>query len=67
MDFGLGYKDFARIAWTFVQGVLGYAAAAAAGFVPGDAFSVKAFIVGALAAGFSALKNFALSDSSPIK
>ena len=67
MDFGLGYKDFTRIAWTFAQGVFGYAAAAAAGFIPGDAFSAKAFIVGALAAGFSAVKNFALNDSSPIK
>jgi hypothetical protein len=67
MDFGLSYKDFARIAWTFVQGVLGYATAVAVGWVPGDPFNWKAFGVGALAAGYSAAKNFALADTSPIK
>ena len=67
MDFGLSYKDWARIAWTFVQGVLAYSAAAAAGWLPGAAFNGKAFIVGALAAGLSAVKNFALADASPVK
>lgn len=66
-DFGLSYKDFARIVWTFVQGLLGYATAVAIGWVPGDPFNWKAFAVGALAAGYSAVKNFALSDSSGVK
>jgi len=67
MDFGLSYKDFARIVWTFVQAVLGYGLAALAGWVPGDFFDWRAVLVGALAAGWSALKNFSLSDASPIK
>jgi len=67
MDFGLSYKDWARIAWTFVQGALAWALAAAAGWVPGDPWDWKTLIIGALAAGFSAAKNFALPDSSPIK
>lgn len=66
-DFGLSYKDFTRIAWTFIQGVLGYAAATWVDVVPGQAFNWKAFVVGGLAAGWSALKNFTLADTSPIK
>jgi hypothetical protein len=67
MDFGISYTDTRRIAWTFIQGVLGYAAATWINVVPGQAFNWKAFVVGGLAAGWSALKNFALSDASPVK
>lgn len=67
MDLGLSYKDWARIAWTFVQGVLGYAAATWVGWVPGDPFNWKAFGVGLLAAGFSGIKNLLLGDTSPLK
>jgi hypothetical protein len=66
-DFGLSYKDFTRIVWTFVEGVLGYAAAVWVNVVPGDPFNWKGFAVGALAAGWSAIKNFTLADGSPIK
>lgn len=66
-DFGMTYHDFVRIAWTFVQGVLGYALATVIGWVPGDVFNWRAFGVGLLAAGLSAVKNFVLSDKSRIK
>jgi hypothetical protein len=66
-DFGLTFKDSTRIGWTFVQGVLGYALATVIGWVPGSAFDWKAFGVGLLAAGLSAIKNGVLSDTSRIK
>ncbi len=66
-DLGLSYKDFARIFWTFVQGVLGYAILTATNTVNGAAFGGKAFLVGLAAAGVSAVKNLILSDNSPIK
>ena len=66
-DFGFSYKDWSRIVWTFIQGVLGYALAVVIGWVPGDPFNWKAFGVGLLAAGISAVKNFSLADDSPIK
>ena len=66
-NLGLGYKDWARIAWTFVQGLLGYALAATLNWVPGDPFNWRAFGVGLLAAGFSAVKNLVLADESGLK
>lgn len=66
-DFGLGYKDWTRIAWAFIEGVLGYAAATWANVVPGAAFNWKAFVVGGLSAGWATVKNFALADTSPVK
>lgn len=60
-------KDAVRVAWTFVQGMVAYALAALAGWVPGDVFDWRAFVVGALAAGLSAVKNYVLADSAPIK
>lgn len=67
LDVGLGYKDWARIAWTFVQGFLAYAVLATANYVPGDFFDWRAVVVGAVAAGFSAVKNLVLADTSPLK
>jgi hypothetical protein len=66
-DFGLSYKDWSRIVWTFVQGALAYMIAASAGWVPGDPWNWKAVLIGAIAAGASALKNFLLADGSPLK
>jgi hypothetical protein len=67
MDLGLSYKDWARIAWTFVQGALAWMVAASAGWVPGSAVDWRAVLIGALAAGWSTVKNLVLADSSPIK
>lgn len=66
-DLGLTKDDLKRILWTFIQGVLGYALAVAVGWVPGDPWDWKAFGVGLLAAGISAVKNGALSDGSALK
>lgn len=66
-DLGLGYKDWARIAWTFVQGALGYALLVATNVLNGEAFSGKAVLVGLAAAGVSAVKNLLLADDSRIK
>lgn len=66
-DFGLSYKDWARIVWTFVQGFLAYGLAAALNWVPGALFDWRAVVVGALAAGWSAVKNFTLAEDSPVK
>lgn len=67
LDFGFSYTDWRRIAWTFVEGVLGWAFATWVNWIPGQPLSWKALVVGAAAAGVAAVKNFALSDSSPIK
>lgn len=66
-DLGLAFKDWTRVFWTFVAGVLGYAAAAATNVVGGQPFDAKAFAIGALAAGVSLVKNFLLADTSAIK
>ena len=66
-NFGLSYKDWTRIAWTFAQAAVGYGLLAYANVVPGAPVSWRAIIVGAAAAGLSAAKNFALADDSPIK
>lgn len=67
LDFGLGYKDWTRIVWTFLMAAGGWMLAAWTNAVPGQVWDWKAVAVGAFAAGLSAIKNFALSDSSPIK
>ena len=67
MNFGLSYKDWARIVWTFVQAAVGYALLALGNVVPGEPVSWRAVLVGAAAAGLSAVKNFSLADDSPIK
>jgi hypothetical protein len=67
VDFGLSYKDWTRIGWTFLMGFGAFALAAANDWVGGQPFSAKAFIIGGLAAGFSLVKNFTLADTSPIK
>ena len=67
MNLGLSYTDWRRIFWTFIQAALGFALAAAAGWVGGDAWTWKTLLVGALAAGFSAVKNFVLADDSALK
>lgn len=67
IDIGLGYKDWARIAWTFVQAAVGYALAVWLTPISGEPFNWRAVVVGALAAAVSAVKNLILADSSTIK
>ena len=67
VNFGLSFKDWTRIVWTFVQALLGYATAAAVGWLPGQPWNWKGFVVGGVAAGWSAVKNFILSDQSNVK
>jgi hypothetical protein len=67
LDFGLSYKDWTRIAWTFAEGVIGWALVTWLNWIPGQPFSWKALVFGAGAAGIATVKNFALSDASRIK
>lgn len=67
ISLGFTSADVRRIVWTFVQGILAYALAAALDWVPGDAWDWKALVVGAIAAGLAAIKNGTLSDGSAIK
>jgi hypothetical protein len=66
-NFGLNYTDFRKIVWTFVQAAVGYALAVWLTPIAGTPFNWRALAVGALAAGVSAVKNFALADGSGIK
>lgn len=67
VDLGLGYKDWARIFWTFVMAAAAVLIAAATDWVNGGEFAWKAWVIGAVAAGLSAVKNFVLADSSTLK
>jgi hypothetical protein len=64
---GLNEQDIKRILWTFVQAAAAVAVAAAVGWTNGDAFNWKVVLVGALAAGLSAIKNLVLPDTSTLK
>jgi hypothetical protein len=71
-DFGLSYKDWTRVFWTFVQAFLAalYAFATGLGRLPemGDAkAALWAAALAGIAAVLSLLKNFLLADSSPVK
>ena len=67
-EFGMAFKDWTRVVWTFVMSFLAYAAAAGVfNFVPGEPFSWDTLKVGLLGALFSFIKNFALADQSGIK
>lgn len=66
-SFGFSLDDAKRIVWTFLEGVLGYALATIIGWLPGNPWDWKAFGLGLLAAGWAAIKNGVLADSSNIK
>lgn len=68
VDFGLGYKDWTRIVWTFVMAAGAILVAEAQGWIAsGGEANWKAWVIGAVATGFSAVKNFVLSDQSTVK
>jgi len=66
--FGISFttKDLIRAVWTFVFGALGFLIAVQTEIIGGD-FDARAIAVGAIAAGFSALKNLVFADGSTIK
>lgn len=69
---GLNEADVRRIAWTFVQAFLGVFLAGIGGVLTSPDFSTGkaagvALVGAALAAGFSALKNFVTPDGSTLK
>jgi hypothetical protein len=66
--FGLSFttKDLVRAVWTFIFGALSYVLLVQGDIINGDV-DLKAIAVGALAAGFSALKNLVFADGSTIK
>ena len=67
IDLGMGYKDWTRVAWTFVAGMLAYAASAALDIVGGQPWTWDTLKMGALAAAVSLVKNFVLADTSTLK
>ena len=66
--FNIGFtkRDLIRADWTFVFGVIGYTVLAQASIIDGTV-DWKALLVGAVAAGLSALKNLVLSDGTLLK
>lgn len=67
-EFSFTSDDLKRVAWTFVQAALAVLLAGALNWVnSGEVFDWKALVVGALAAGISAVKNFVLSNDSALK
>jgi hypothetical protein len=69
---GLNEVDIRRIAWTFVQGFLGALLVLAPGILQAPNMETAkslgiAALVGAIAAGISAVKNLVLDDGSTLK
>ncbi len=64
---GFNASDLRRVLWTFLLAVGAYAIAQASGWVSGGKAEWPALVVGALAAGGSAVKNLVLSDGSSLK
>jgi len=69
---GLNEIDIRRIVWTFVQGFVGALLVLAPGVLQAPNMeTVKALgisaLVGAIAAGISAVKNLVLDDGSSLK
>jgi hypothetical protein len=66
--FGISFttKDLIRAGWTFLFGVLGFLIAVQAEIIGGE-LDARAIAVGAIAAGFSALKNLVLADGTTVK
>ena len=67
IELGLEGRDWRRIVWTFIMAAAAVLIAAATDWVNGGEFNWKAWAIGAVAAGLSAVKNFVLSDSSQLK
>jgi len=65
-DLGFTRSDVIRAAWSFLFGALAYVGLAQASVIEGTV-DWKALAVGAVVAGFSAAKNFLLSNDSAIK
>lgn len=61
---GLNEGDIRRIIWTFIMAA---GAVVVAQLSAGNDISWRAVLVGAIAAGFSAVKNLVLPDSSSLK
>lgn len=66
MKIALGFNrdDLSRVVWTFIQAGVAFAAVQAA---LGHDVTGKAVVIGAVAAGISAVKNFVLADGSQLK
>lgn len=68
VDFSLNGKDWTRIIWTFVMAAGAVLVALAADwFQSGGELNWKVWAVAAVAAGWSAVKNFVLADTSTLK
>ena len=67
VDLGLGYKDWTRIVWTFLMAAGAVALAAGFDWINGQPFTWRTVLIGAIAAGLSAIKNFVLADGSTLK
>jgi hypothetical protein len=59
--------DFKRVAWTFVQAVLGVALAASLDWIKGAEFAPRTWIIAAVAAGISAVKNLLTQPGDTLK
>jgi hypothetical protein len=64
---GLNEADIRRVVWTFVQAALAVALTAALEWTQGQPLSWKPVLIGAVAAGISAVKNFLVPDGSTLK
>ena len=67
VNLGLSYTDWRRIVWTFLMGAGAVAIAASADWINGEPLTWRTVLIGALAAGLSAVKNFVLADGSTLK
>lgn len=65
MKIALGFTrdDLAKVVWTFIQAAAAFYALQTALGKSTD----KTLVIGAIAAGISAVKNFVLSDESKLK
>jgi hypothetical protein len=66
-DFGFTAADLRRVAWTLIFAALGVIVSAGVGWVDSGTWDWDALWVGIVAAVFSAVKNFVLSDDSNLK
>lgn len=67
-NFGLSYKDWRKIVWTFIQAAGAVFIALAADWIKnGGELNWKVWAIAAVAAGWSAIKNFVLAEESPVK
>ena len=67
-NFGLSYTDWRKIVWTFIQAAAAVLIALASDWIKeGGELNWKVWAIAAVAAGWSAVKNFVLAEEAPIK